>query len=1081
MKNKILETNRRRCVYSIFSRKMGIYSFVLCSIFLLSSINLLQAKSDVYDTNEIESVEVMDVNKVNETNQTIKTVKGTVRDSQGETIIGATIQLKNDHRGAITDLDGKFTISNVKPNDIIVVSYIGYKTVEFKVGNESDFNITLEDDAVAMEEVVVVGYGTQKKESVVGAISTVRPSELQSPVRSLANMLAGNLSGVISMQSSGEPGKDDAQFWIRGISTFTGNQKPLVLVDGIERPLENVDPLEIESFSVLKDASATAVYGVRGANGVVLVTTRRGFEGKPKIDIRVEQGFTSPTKRLKFVDAATRAELFNEAIDNSKGSAANKYTATEIKGMRSQSDPELYPDVDWQEALMKDITYSQKLSVNFSGGGKFARYFTAVSFFNQDGQYKVNPGSYDWVSPDMGKFGKNVSYKRYNFRTNVDMDITATTVVSLGLQGNITNNIEPNEGSDAIYTHIINTPPNAFPLIFKDGKYAGRIGLDNPYNILTQKGYKETTGNDIRADLTIKQDFAFITPGLTATLRYAYDAENYSNYGRSRTVNYYTANGRDEFGDLILKEEDADKYMDYLNFSSGASGNKTHYFEASANYARTFNEKHEVGALLLYYSKNYKVNTAGDYISSLANKSIGIAGRATYSFDRKYLAEVNVGFNGSENFPKGKRMGFFPAGAIGWIISEENFMKDVSFIDWLKVRASVGQVGNDKIGTGDRFPYLGVIGGINGYGKYYSSWGENFDQSGDGVGEFRLPSGDVQWEVATKYNLGVEFAFFKDLRINADLFYENRDNIFIQPQTSLIAGFPKAVFKNEGKMENKGFEVSVEYIKNLTKDLSISVRGNYSFARNKIIDDGQYYAYSWQDKKGSRYGVRQGYNALHLFTQEELDNMPDYYTQFNMKKSQLRAGDIRYEDLNDDGKIDEKDKTWIGNPENAPEIVYGFGSTVSYKDFDLSFLFQGAANRSAYLPASWYFQPFQAERDPKYMGNVMEMFLDRWTDENQNQYAFSPRLSAGVNSNNYQSSTWWQRDASYLRLKNIELGYTIPAALSKKWAIQKARVYVSGFNLLTISKFYKDFWDPETAADKYPLQRQVFVGINLNF
>ncbi|MDR1720041.1 MAG: TonB-dependent receptor [Dysgonamonadaceae bacterium] len=1059
-------------------------TLVLISLLLAISIPASFGADYKTDTKE-QTNTVAETTVIDQTAQS-KVITGTVIDSEGGPVVGATVAIKGTTNATITDIDGHFSLRNVNEEDILLVTFIGYKEEEIPVQGRNSFVVMLKLKPVDVEDIVIVGFGTQKKESVVGAISTVKPADLQRvPVRSLTQVLAGNLSGLISLQSSGEPGKDDAQFWIRGISTFTGSQTPLVLVDGIERPLENVDPLEIESFSVLKDASATAVYGVRGANGVILINTKRGFDGKPKLEARVEQGFTSPTKRLKFVDAATRSMLFNEAVKNSNSSESLKYLDSEIEAMRTGSDPELYPNVDWQELLMRDISYSEKISVNFSGGGKNAKYYTAVSFYNQDGQYTVNPGDYSWVSPTIGAFGTNVNYKRYNFRTNVDMDVTKTTVVTVGLWGNIQENIEPQDGgSAAIYRDIINAAPNAFPAILKDGRYAGRIGLNNPYNLLTQKGYTSTTTNDLRANMSIEQDFSFLTPalkGLKWIVRYAYDAINYNNAIRARTINYFTPIGRNPVDNsLEVQEEDASSYMDYMNYSSSAWGNKTQYFEGSLNYEGKFKDKHDVGALFLFYTKNYKTNTAGDYLSSLPNKSLGISGRVTYAYSNRYLLELNLGYNGSENFPKGNRMGFFPAIAAGWVVSEEAFMKNQQLIDWFKLRASVGQVGNGDIPS-TRFAYLGTIDSANGWGQYYAGWGLNYDKSASGLAESRLASEDVTWEVSTKYNLGVELGIFNGLRLNTDIFYENRDNIFIQPQTSIVTGYPVTIYQNLGVMENKGFEISGEYMKQLNKDLMVSLRGNYTFARNIIKEDKQFYAYDWQNRRGSRYGTLQGYRAMHLFTQDELDALPDYYTQFNLTKTQLQPGDIRYEDLNDDGKITETDMTWIGNPRTAPEIVYGFGATVSYKQFDVSFLCQGAANRSTYLSAAWYFQPFQADREPKYMGNVMTIFLDRWNENNQNPNAFSPRLSYGANVNNYKTSTWWLRDADYLRLKNLELGYTIPKDFSKKYHVQTARIYASAFNLLTLSKFYNDFWDPETGADAYPLQRQIFVGLNLTF
>ena len=1009
-------------------------------------------------------------------------LSGVVLDEKGAPVIGATVMIKGTTIATATNVDGQFTFKNAGHNAILVVSYVGYETQQVPSKGESSVTITLNPEAIGVEsvEVVAVGYGTQKKESVVGAISTIKPTDLQVSVRSLSQMLAGNLAGIVAQQSSGEPGKDDAQFWIRGIATFTGDPDPLILVDGVERPLNDVDPLEIESFSVLKDASATAVYGVRGANGVILVNTRRGFDGPARIDMRYEQGFSFASKRLSFVDAATRSLMFNEAIDATDGaSQAMKYRAEEIEAMRTQSDPELYPDVDWQKLLMNKVSLSEKVSANISGGGKFARYFTALSFYNQEGQYAVHPGEYSWVSDEIGKFGENVNYKRYNFRTNVDMDITKTTVVNLGLQGNVTENTEPVNGSSAIYRDIINAAPNAFPVRFKDGELSGRDGLNNPYNMLTQMGWSKNTGNTLRANLSINQDFSFVTPGLSAKITYAYDAENFTSEVRQRGINFFEATGRDESGNLIRTEWQADQKQDYLGYSQSSNGTRTQYVEASITYNRTFAEKHEVGGLVMGFAKDYRTQSNGlSYINALPRRTIGLAGRVTYAYDKRYLLEANIGFNGSENFAKGKRMGIFPAVAVGWVASEEAFLRNNDVLTWLKIRGSVGQVGNDQIPY-TRFIYMATI---NDSASGVGNLGLNLNQSYAGIGEGRMANADVTWEVSTKYNLGIETGFFNALRLNADIFYEKRENIFLSPQTSEIAGIPsgQTLYANMGVMENKGFEVTGEYVKQINKDLYISVRGNFTYARNKVLDDGKYYAYPWQDQRGVRYGLTLGYKAMHLFSQEELDNMPDYYTQFGLDKEQLRAGDIRYEDLNDDGKITEADRTWIGNP-SMPEIVYGFGASLNYKGLDFSFLFQGGANRSSYLSGGWYFYPFQAERGPKFMGNVMTMFQDRWTVDNPNPHAFSPRLTYGTDSNNYKTSTWWQRDSDYLRLKNVEIGYTLPDAWANKLHCSSLRVYAMGVNLVTFSKFISDYWDPETGADAYPMQRQVYVGVNLTF
>ncbi len=510
-------------------------------------------------------------------------LSGVITDTGGEPLPGASVTLMETKTpfGVVTDVDGKFSIT-VPVNSTVEVSFLGFVSQTFRVKSSQKIHVSLVEDENVLDDVVVVGFGTQKKESVVGAVAAIKPKELTAPVRSLTNSIAGKVAGIIAVQSSGEPGKDDAQFWIRGISTFTGNQNPLVLVDGIERPMSNVDPLEIESFSVLKDASATAVYGVRGANGVILITTRRGFDGKAKVDARYEQGFSFATKRPSYMRAYERSVLFNEAIDANPSAAQSlKYSNEEIIAMRDGTDPELYPDVDWQDVLMRKYSMNEKLSVNISGGSKWVKYFSAMSVYNQEGQYAVNNSDYPWVSTKIGSYGKNINYIRYNFRTNVDMDITKWTRVSLGLQGNVANNVEPAEGSDNIYLWINNCAPNAFPVLYKDGKFPGRDSLYNPYIQLTQRGYKTTTTNELRTNLSISQDFSFWSwaKGLSAIVRYAYDAVNYDVAKRSRDLTLYEALGRDEAGDIQYKVIDANKQQEYLNYSSSASGNRSQYFD----------------------------------------------------------------------------------------------------------------------------------------------------------------------------------------------------------------------------------------------------------------------------------------------------------------------------------------------------------------------------------------------------------------------------------------------------------------------------------------------------------------------
>ena len=1000
-------------------------------------------------------------------------IKGRVVDTQGEPIPGATVVVEGTQNGTSVSMEGGFELTVTNPaNAKLVVSFIGMETVVQKVGDKSDFLIIMKEGGLELEEVQVVAFGVQKKESVVGAISTVKPNALEVPARSLSQTLAGRVAGLISVQTSGEPGKDDAQFWIRGIATFTGSSNPLVLVDGIERPLSNVDPLEIESFSVLKDASATAVYGVRGANGVILITTRKGFDGKAKIDARYEHGFSFATKRLKFLDGYSQALLYNEAVKGTD-KYATAFSNDQLDAIRTGSDLELFPDVDWQDFMMKDFTMNEKLSVNISGGGRSARYFTAVSVYNQGGQYGLNKGAYDWVDSGMGKFGKNINYIRYNFRSNVDMDITTTTTVSLGLWGNVAVNSEPASGTDAIYGAIISTKPYAFPPLFRDGKYSQRPNLSNPYLLLSKGGYKETTSNDLRANLSVTQKLDFLLKGLNANVKYAYDAVNYNDASRTRTYAYYSPVGRDDEGNLITTPYEVASEIDYLNYASGAWGSKKQYFEASLNYDGKF-KKHEVGALALMFLEDYRDNTASNYISSLPNRSLGFSGRITYAYDSRYMLELNAGYTGSENFPKDKRMGFFPAVAIGWNASNEAFLKDNKVLTKLKLRASAGQVGNDNIPS-TRFAYLSTVNTADGYSLY----GQSYNTYKAGLQEGQIGVEDITWERATKYDVGVEVGLWNDLKIEADVFYERRKNIFLQPQVSIVAGLLSKPYANMGTMDNKGFELTAEYSKYFGEDFFMTLRGNFTFARNKIIENKQYYKNPWQDARGKRYGEYLMYDAMHLFTQEEIDALPDTYSQVGYAKDQLKPGDIRYRDVNDDGVITEDDQVFVGAV-NTPEVMYGFGATLAYKKWDFSFLCQGAAGAYRSLDP-WTIMPFQSERDPKNIGNILVNFADRFNEDNPDLYAFSPRFVVGPNQNT-QASTWWIRKADYLRVKNIELGYTFEkTTLNRKLGMQKARVYINTTNPFTFSKFAADFWDPEAYINSYPLQTTIFIGLNVSF
>lgn len=1000
------------------------------------------------------------------------TVKGVVKD-QSSVLPGVNVVLKTDRsRGVSTDAEGRFSIK-VPANGTLVFSFIGYKEQQVEVKGESELTITLEPSDLQLQEVAVVAFGTQKKESVVGAISTVQVRDLKTPARSLANSMAGKVAGVIAVQRSGEPGNDDAQFWIRGISTFGAGSSPLVLVDGVERPLNNIEPEEIESFSVLKDASATAVYGIRGANGVILVNTRRGAVEKPNINFKYQTGVSGATRLPKLANAPTVFELYNEANLNTNPNFNTPYTPEIIQKYRDQSDPELFPDVDWIGLMMKDWTTNSRANLNVSGGGDIAKYFVSATYYSEDGI---------WKTDKLNAYNTNAALKRYNFRANTDINLNKQTELSLGLGGILITQNFPGRASDNIWDAIMRTNPGDYLPTYNLPDGGGRVfggsgseAIRNPYADLVNTGYQTTWTNNIQSDITLKHDLGRYLKGLRVLGKFAFDANNYHNIQRVRNMgDMYRANGRDENGNLILR-----RYYDGqedLNFGKQAGGNRRIYIQANLNYDRTFGA-HKVSGLLLYNQQDYVDANAGNSIAALPNRFQGLVGRGTYSYKDKYFVEVNAGYNGSENFPKGHRFGFFPSYAAGWIISEENFFKEnVHFMDFLKIRGSYGLKGNDQIG-GRRFAYLTTVGGGNG-GFAFGQDGSNV-YGGRGEDEW---GANLGWEKEREINLGVETRFLNGFYIQADFFRRNRSGIFMQ-RSALpeIMGLTKAPWGNIGEMENKGVDATLEYRKKVA-GFDISLRGNFTFARNKIIEnDEPTPRYPYLSTKGKSFGQAFGLIDNGLYTADDFENVQTGVLKSYLPQpkfgNRVQPGDIRYVDVNGDGVTDAQDRVAIGNPYN-PEIVYGFGTSIGYKGIDLSLFFQGTSNMDFMLSGTGMY-PFLESLG---RASVLEYAVDRWSPENPSQNVLYPRLTYGDNPNNYQASTWWQKNAGYLRLKSAELGYTLPKTWTSKAKIGALRVYVTGLNVFTWSEF--KYWDPELGSGngaRYPIQRNFSVGININF
>lgn len=998
-------------------------------------------------------------------------VQGIVKDSYGEPLIGVSIQEVGTNNITVTNVDGKFTLYNIAGNNSILrLTYVGFMPQDIKVNEARDFNILLKEDSQNLEEVVVVGYGQQKRESVIGAITTIKPEVLQTnQTRSLTNNLAGQVSGVIAVQRSGEPGYDNSDFWIRGVNTFGANANPLVLIDGIERSMNNISPEEIESFSVLKDATATAIYGVRGANGVILIQTKKGKQGKPTITIKTDYGISNPTKLPKFVDGAKYMEIINEAQHLS--GMAHLYTDEDIRRTRVGYDPDLYASVDWLDAVTKRNTPNGRISVDINGGSERLRYSFVTSYFSEGGMI-VRDKSQDYDS--------QLKMKKYNVRSNVDLDLTPSTLVSVSMGGYITDRNAPGVGISSIFKYAMDTPPNSHPIKYSDGTLPKVASRRNPWSDATQTGYQTRFDSNLETSVNLTQDIGKLwepLKGMKANVLGSFDAFNTHTQKRTKTPRSYYATGRDDEGNLITTL--IDQGEEFLNYEKTSGGNRTIYFETKLSYDRKFNKVHHVDALFLFNLRDRVVHDASDAVLALPYRNTGVAGRTAYGFDDRYFAEFNFGYNGSENFRRGKRFGFFPSFAAGWMISNENFMENLSKqISKLKLRASWGLVGNDQLTGSRRFAYISDLTKASGYDFGYT---QNFKYTGWREGNFGIPN--LTWETAEKINLGVEVGLWDIINFQVEVFKEYRKDIFMQRKTiPELAGFNKAPYANFGQVDNKGIEADLVVNHRFSKDLFLSAKGNFTYATNKVIeyDEPESLKNTSRARTGQSLNQHFGMIAEGLYTEDDFidpvkgilkDHLPA--ATFGV----VKPGDIKYRDLNEDGKIDSYDESPIGKP-YVPEIIYGFGANIKYKMFDLGLFFQGSGNFTNMLQGS----TFVPGSGGGGTGNIYSNVDDRWTEENPKQDVFWPRLSNSESSNNMRNSTWWLRDASYLRLKTMEVGFTFPQQWVKGANIRNARIYFRGSNLLTFAKF--KMWDPEIGSQnglKYPLQKIMTFGLEVTF
>lgn len=1002
-------------------------------------------------------------------NKTIK-VSGTVTDEQNQPLIGVNVTIQGvTGFGTTTDVDGKYTIE-MEPYNRLVFSYIGFVEQEILIKEQTKQNVVLkEDDATSLDEVIITGTGVQKKLTVTGAVTQISMDDIASTSTSnLTNMLAGNVPGVMAMQSSGQPGQNTSEFWVRGISTFGAGSSALVLVDGFPRDLNEISIEDIESFTVLKDASTTAIYGSKGANGVILITTKKGKAGKVNVDAKFEAAYNTRTMTPEFADGYSYASMMNEALITRNQEP--EYSPEELEILKLGLDPDLYPNVDWQDLLLRNGAMTYRGSLNLSGGGNTARYFISGSYLNEQGMYKVDEN----IKKD---YDTNANSQLYNYRMNVDVDITKTTLVKVGVSGSLRKMNEPGRAVN-VWEALMRQNPIEIPAMYSDGRFPTR-GVDadtNPWVLTTQTGYNETWNNKIQTNITLEQKLDFITKGLSFVGRFGYDTNNGSNIRRMKMPELYKANKqRNEAGELVFNRIAAEQKMSQ---ESGSSGSRYEYLEAELHYNRGFKD-HNIGATLKY-NQNSSISTVGiggDIINGIARRNQGLAGRVSYNWKNRYFADFNFGYNGSENFAKGHQFGFFPAMSAAWNVAEEGFIRNnAKWINMFKIRYSYGKVGNDNLGA--RFPYLYTIAGVDrGY-----QWADlGYNKSYTGLAYTSLANDNVTWEIATKHDLGIDLALFNDkFGLTVDYFNEYREGIYMtRNYVSYMVGLNGlAPTANVGKVSSEGFDGNFHFNQKLG-EWDLTLRGNITYSKNTIEDrDEENAYYKYQLQKGYRVNQARGLIAAGMFSDyEEIRNYPTQ--QFG----EVMPGDLKYKDVNGDGIVDGGDVVAIGATER-PNLIYGVGLSARWKSFDFNVHFQGAGKSSYCIQGPSVYAFSQKE-----VGNILPDLVDgRWidstisgTEATMNPNASYPRLSYGGNSNNYRASTFWLRNGSYLRLKTLEIGYNLPQKWVNKIYSKNIRLFFIGTNLLTFSEF--KLWDPEmgsTTGAHYPLAKTFSFGFNIS-
>ncbi len=1008
-------------------------------------------------------------------------ISGTVIDSYGEAVIGAGVFQKDTNNGTVTDVDGKFSLT-VPGGSTVVVSCIGYKDYEFRIDSKSVYAITLQEDTEALEAVEVVAYGTQKKVTVTGALSSVKSEDiLRTPISSVNNVLAGQLSGVTTIQYSGEPGSDAATIFVRGKGTWS-DSSPLIQVDGVERSMSDINPEEIESITVLKDASATAVFGVRGANGVVLITTKRGAEGKAKISVNTSFSLVTPTDLVKQANSYDYALFYNQMRANDGTEAV--FSDEVIQKFKDQSDPIRFPSIQWTDYMMKKLTTQSNHSVNISGGTKKVKYFVSAGYMNQGGLFEEFDSPYN--------FG--YQYERFTYRGNLDVNVTNTTKISFDISGNVSNADKPRtgQGSTGMIRNIYYATPFSSPGLV-DGKYVATTtdysdGLTLPFTGIsgmeyyTLGGFISTNINKLQMDLALNQNLKFITEGLSFKIKGSYNSQfSAVQTGTASRATYFPVIQDD--GSMAYRKSGENTPVSYSE-STGKARNW--YFETSLNYSRTFGG-HSVGGLVLYnQSKEYYPGTYSD----IPRGYVGLVGRATYDYKKKYLAEFNIGYNGSENFHPSRRFGVFPAGSLGWVVSDEPFFRPIkSVISFFKLRASWGLVGNDKIG-GSRFMYTADPYTVNNSAlATRSGYAYNFgvDNSTNFMGAYANSRNNpnVSWEKAFKQDYGFDANFLNEkLTFTYDYYKEHRTDILLQDMTApALIGF-KVPYANLGIVDSWGWEASLKWRDRIGKNFNYWANVNLSHNQNRIVERKEApYSNDYQYQKGNRIGARYMYQFFRFYDADTPRLYEETFGEpFPKQLVDLKDGDAVFVDLDHNGYIDGNDMTRKLGYTDDPQYVVGLNTGFSWKNVEFNMQWTGAWGVSRMIGEAFRI-PFVARTDYT-TGGLLQYHVDNtWDPENPSQDAKYPRATwANGKTNNYMDCALYEQNASYLRLKTLMIGYNFKGGFLKTMGISNLQLAFSGYNLLTLTPY---IWgDPETVASTeptYPLQRTYTFSLKLNF